>query len=133
MQYDIVIVGGGMAGAALAAALANSSYRIAIIDAAPQAMLNDARLIALTDSSCCLLANIGVWQTLAPHATPIKQIHVSRRNHFGITRIQAKELNLTTLGHLVPAKYINQALDDTLKTLSNVAVYRATKLTTLSK
>ncbi len=133
MKYDIVIVGGGMAGAALAAALAQSSYRIALIDAAPQAVLDDARLIALTASSCTLLDNLGVWDSLKSHATPIKQIHVSQRGKFGITRIHANELQLENLGHLVPAKYINHALDKKIKTLPQVTVLRSAKLTALQK
>jgi len=131
MRYDVVIVGGGMVGLALACAL--PKQRIALIDAVPITPSNDPRLIALTYSSCCLLKNLGVWSSLSEHATPIKQIHVSHRGHFGITRIHAHELKLPELGYLIPAKYINAALEEQLKQLSHVDVLRPATLKTLSQ
>jgi 2-octaprenyl-6-methoxyphenol hydroxylase len=125
MHYDLTIIGGGMVGASLAMALQKTSLRVALIDAAPHTMLNDPRLIALTEGSCSLLKNIGLWPALLPHATPIKQLHVSHRGHFGITRIHAAELNLETLGHLIPATYINTALD---QQLSGVDIIRPATL-----
>jgi 2-octaprenyl-6-methoxyphenol hydroxylase len=131
MQYDIIIIGGGMVGASLACALQNTSLRIALIDASKQTV-PDHRLIALTHSSCTLLKNLELWPSLQQHATPIKQIHVSHQGHFGITRIHASEVNLDTLGHLIPAKYINAALDETLKNSSHVDIFRPATLKTLS-
>ncbi len=132
MQYDVIIIGGGMVGASLACALQQPQLRIALVDAAPESNTNDPRLIALTHESCCLFKNLNIWPALVPHAEAIKQLHVSHRGHFGITRIQAKELNLDTLGHLIPAKYINAALTEKLKKLSNITIIRPATLKTLS-
>ncbi len=118
MDFDIVIVGGGMVGATIAVALKNSNLRIALIDAV-ETHAEDKRLIALNHSSCLLLKNLGIWPSLANHATPIRQVHISRRGHFGITRLNASELALNELGHLIPAKYINVALYDALAQLKN--------------
>lgn len=128
MKYDIVIVGGGMVGASLACALEHAPFRIALIDAVAQPSLHDPRLIALTYSSCNLLKNLGLWPMLKANASPIKQVHVSHRGRFGITRINSSELNLPALGHLIPAKYINAALDEKIKKLANVDVIRPATL-----
>lgn len=128
MQYDIAIIGGGMVGAAFACALQDTQLKIALVDATPHSNQDDPRLIALTHSSCCFFENIGVWSLLVAHAEPIKHLHVSHQGRFGITRIQAQELNLTALGHLVPAKYINAALEEKLKHLKNVDVIRPATL-----
>lgn len=110
MQFDIIIIGGGMVGAALARALRASSFKIALVDAAPAETSDDARLIALNHSSYILLNNLDIWKTLAPHAAAINQVHVSHRGHFGMSRLLASDLQLSALGYVVPAKYINQAL-----------------------
>jgi 2-polyprenyl-6-methoxyphenol hydroxylase-like FAD-dependent oxidoreductase len=47
MNFDIIIIGGGMVGATLAHALQqNSPFNIALIDAAPLVTPEDHRLIA---------------------------------------------------------------------------------------
>jgi 2-octaprenyl-6-methoxyphenol hydroxylase len=112
--FDIVIIGGGMVGASLACALRDTSLRIALVDAAPLNTENDPRLIALNYSSYCLFNNLGVWDAMASHAEAIKQVHVSDRGHLGMTRLNASDVGLSALGYVVPAKYINAALDHTL-------------------
>ncbi len=112
MKYDIVIVGGGMVGATLAVAL-QSNVRVLLIDATLETK-EDHRLIALSHPSICLLKNLQLWSALESHATPIHEIHVSKRGNFGITRISKDLLNIDALGYVVPAKYINAALHDLL-------------------
>ncbi|MCE3238723.1 MAG: ubiH [Gammaproteobacteria bacterium] len=128
MKFDIVIIGGGMVGATLACALSNSALRIALVDAAPVTSMNDdKRLIALNDSNCHLFDNLGIWTMLAPFGAPIKQVHVSRQGHFGITRIHATELGLDTLGYVVPACDINNILFSDLQKKENLTLlYSAT-------
>lgn len=131
MTIDSVIIGGGMVGATLALAL--KEKHIALIDAAPLNTTEDPRLIALTYSSICLFKNLGLWPSLAPHATAINQVHISHRGKFGITRIHCDEINLPTLGYLIPAKYINAALDEKLKLQSHIEVIRPATLKNLTQ
>ncbi|MCD6038990.1 MAG: ubiH [Gammaproteobacteria bacterium] len=132
MKFDIIIIGGGMVGATLACALTLSkkSWRVALVDAAEEKK-EDARLIALNEGSCCFLKNLGIWPLLIPYAAPIQQIHVSHRGHFGIARITAHELGLTTLGHVIPASSINAALFTTLKNSKNITLIRPATLNTI--
>jgi 2-octaprenyl-6-methoxyphenol hydroxylase len=111
MQYDVIIIGGGMVGASLACALSNTSLRIALIDATQQPAPNDSRLIALNDNSYRLFNKIGIWDSLAQHAAPIQQVHISEKGRFGMLRLKAEELELSALGYVVPAKEINIALN----------------------
>jgi 2-octaprenyl-6-methoxyphenol hydroxylase len=132
--YDIIIIGGGMVGASLAAALRDAPFTIALVDAAPVQNTDDPRLIALNDSSCCLFQHLGIWDALLPHAAAIKQVHVSDRGHFGITRLNANDVKLDALGYVVPAKYINAALDDVLQQeQSNLKIFRPAELITLTQ
>lgn len=133
MSFNLVIVGGGMVGAALAVSLKNTPLQIALIDAAPNHSVEDARLIALNAGSVSLFESIGIWPALKSHAAPIKQIHVSHRGRFGITRIDSKELKVPALGYVVPAKYINAALYSALNDINHVKLLRPATLQALTQ
>lgn len=85
--YDIAIAGSGYAGAALALALADTfagGLRIALIDPAPasaqplgEPRRPDARASALAAASQRLLAALGVWPAVAPHAEPVLRIEIT--------------------------------------------------------
>ena len=80
MAYDtdIVIVGGGLNGPALALALAQTGYRVTVIDSLAQAVRQDAgfdgRAYALALASQQLLRAIGIWPLVAEHAQPMLEI-----------------------------------------------------------
>lgn len=78
---DILIVGGGLNGPALALALAQAGFSVAVVDARPapaRAEVGfDGRAYALALASCRLLSAIGVWPALAGEAQPILQIKAS--------------------------------------------------------
>lgn len=114
VEYDILIVGGGMVGASLGVALAQSGYRIGILEARPYGSPGqpsyDDRSTALALGSRNLFERLGVWPALAHEGEPIKHIHVSDRGHFGVTHIDAREQGVSALGYVVP----NRALGGTL-------------------
>jgi 2-octaprenyl-6-methoxyphenol hydroxylase len=78
---DIVIVGGGLNGPALALALAQGGLHVKVVDARPaQARAEngfDGRAYALAIASKRLLSAIGVWPALADKVQPILQIKAS--------------------------------------------------------
>ncbi|HEY9039583.1 MAG TPA: UbiH/UbiF/VisC/COQ6 family ubiquinone biosynthesis hydroxylase [Roseovarius sp.] len=78
---DIVIVGGGLNGPALALALAQSGLSVTIVDALPEPVRKnaafDGRAYALALASVRLLRAIGVWDSIAGQTQPILEIKVS--------------------------------------------------------
>lgn len=132
MTYDLVIVGGGLVGAGLAAALQTSGLKIALIDARLPSS-DDPRLFALNAGSCQFLDNLNLWNKLIPLASPIHQVHVSRKGHFGAVRLNRDDVHLPSLGHVIPARYIESALNDQLLTLTNVTLYRPATLRLLEQ
>ncbi|MDZ4135004.1 MAG: FAD-dependent oxidoreductase, partial [Paracoccaceae bacterium] len=78
---DILIVGGGLNGPALALALAQGGLRVTVVDARPAPARAepgfDGRAYALAIASKRLLAAIGVWPDLACKVQPILQIKAS--------------------------------------------------------
>ncbi|SHH25623.1 2-octaprenyl-6-methoxyphenol hydroxylase [Cognatiyoonia sediminum] len=78
---DILIVGGGLNGPALALALGNAGFSVRIVDSLPKDVREDAefdgRAYALALGSQRLLSGIGVWPTVEPNAQPMLEIKVT--------------------------------------------------------
>lgn len=95
--------------------------RIALIDARPLEQAGrDPRSLALSWGSRQLLEEIRAWTV---GATPIREIHVSRRGHFGRTLITAEELSLPELGYVSRYGALAQALSGAV-VQAGVAVLR---------
>ena len=111
-RVDIAIVGGGPVGLSLAAMLVAQGIdpnKIALLDAKPLALAAaDPRSIALSYGSRELLSKIAAWPTVA---TPITQIHVSRRGSFGRTLIESEDYKLPALGYVCRYGDLVHALD----------------------
>ena len=127
MNYDIVIVGGGMVGASMACALRDTDYAVAVIEAfefnSDQQPSFDERTVALTYSSKLIFNAIGVWPLLGSEAYPILNIEVTNANSFGFTTLGIDDINTEALGYVVPTRKIGGALHAKLSTQENVDFY----------
>jgi 2-octaprenyl-6-methoxyphenol hydroxylase len=124
-DYDILVVGGGMVGAALACALGGTGLRIAVIEAVPLTVSvqpsYDERTIALAFGSRRIFEGIGVWsEVVRLGAAPIEKIHISDRGRFGFTHLSCAELGQEALGYVVEARVLGLALLTRLQRLPNV-------------
>ncbi|WP_394131869.1 2-octaprenyl-6-methoxyphenyl hydroxylase [Shewanella maritima] len=126
-SFDIVIVGGAMAGATLAFALMRANQqltrplKVALIEAQTISKQHpgfDARSIAIASGSIFALKQLGVWQHIAHLGTAINNIHVSDRGHFGMTELLSEPLNLTEFGQVVELAPVGQALMQQLEQLA---------------
>lgn len=81
IAVDVLIVGAGLVGGALAAALAGVGLAVAVVDRAdPGALTDDAhdgRASAIALGSQRTLAGIGIWPRIANKAEPILDIRVT--------------------------------------------------------
>jgi 2-octaprenyl-6-methoxyphenol hydroxylase len=127
VTFDVAIVGGGMVGATLAAALAPLSLRVALIEAIPHNAAAqpsfDERTTALSNGSRRILETIGVWPALNSQATPIRKIHVSDQGRFGFARIDAAEQGLAAMGYVVPNRALGLALWSRLANSTGLTVF----------
>jgi len=123
-QFDIVIVGGGLVGASMACSLADTEFKIAIIEAfqlnSDQQPSYDERTVALTYSSKLIFNAINVWQDISTEAYPINDIEITNQDAFGFTALGTKDINTNALGYVVPTRRIGQVLHQQIKSLSNI-------------
>ncbi|QGZ43099.1 FAD-dependent monooxygenase [Pseudoduganella flava] len=101
VRYDVAICGAGPAGMALAALLVRrhvAPERITLIDAKPlDVARDDPRSLALSWGSRQILEQVGAWPV---PATPIHEIHVSRKGRFGRSMITRDEHQVHALGYV---------------------------------
>ncbi len=120
MEYDsdIVIVGGGLNGPALALALAGSGHSVTVIDAlstgARQTDDFDGRAYALALASVRLLDNIGIWSRVADRSQPMLEIKVSDgRAGEGpspfFLHFDHAEIEEGPMGHMLEDRYLRRA------------------------
>lgn len=126
-DYDCLIIGGGLVGLSLAKAIQDLPLRTAIIEASPlTATTGDTRSIALAFGSQQILASLDIWPLLAANATPIQQIHVSDKGHFGITRLSAATVHAPALGFVVEHASLLDALQQAIS--SSITVIRPARV-----
>lgn len=120
---EILIVGGGLNGPALALALARAGHRVTVIDAMPETTRKDAgfdgRAYALALASQRLLAAIGVWSRVADHAQPILEIKVTD-GHAGLgpspffMHFHHAEIEEGPMGFMVEDRFLRRAFLDAM-------------------
>lgn len=123
MTHDIIIVGGGLNGCALALAAASGGLSVCLIDRdSPQTHGVpdfDGRAYALALASTRLLRALGLWNQIAPDAQPINEIKVTDGRagegpspfwmHF-----DHAELEEGPMGHMVEDRHLRRAFLDAI-------------------
>jgi len=126
-KYDIIIVGGGMVGATLACALADSQLQIAVIEPnLPQAFdseqPHDLRVSALNIASQTILENIGAWEGIISRRSCVyrrlKTWELDEKR--AATLFDCQQQGVDHLGYIVENRVIQLALLERMAQLSNV-------------
>ncbi|MFC7705707.1 UbiH/UbiF/VisC/COQ6 family ubiquinone biosynthesis hydroxylase [Plastorhodobacter daqingensis] len=122
-RTDVIVVGGGLNGPALALALAQGGLRVTVIDALPRPSRADAsfdgRAYALSIGSVRMLGALGIWAAVGARAEPILRIKASDgRAGEGaapwILDFDHAEIEEGPMGHILEDRYLRAALLDAL-------------------
>ena len=113
LQVDLAIVGGGLVGASLAAAMGGQGLKVVLIEAAAPPLSEstwDERCIALNARSRQIFEGLGLWPALAAEAQPITATHISERGQFGMAQFTAAEAGLDALGFNLPLRAVGHTV-----------------------
>ncbi|WP_299887691.1 FAD-dependent monooxygenase [uncultured Ruegeria sp.] len=120
---DILIVGGGLNGPALALALAQTGHSVTVIDTLPETLRMkatfDGRAYALALASQRLLDAIEVWDRVAEHAQPMLEIKVTD-GHAGagpspfFMHFDHAEIEEGPMGYMVEDRHLRRAFLDAM-------------------
>ena len=122
MQADLIIVGAGMVGSALALALEHSGLEILVVDGGPLSVrlfaaegAFEPRVSALSAASQRILERLGVWDDIAARrVSPYRDMRVWDGSGTGSVHFSAASVHAEVLGHIVENRAVQDALLDRL-------------------
>ena len=129
MKTDLIIVGGGLNGPALALAAAQAGFSVTIIDSLPIDTRKrrdfDGRSYALALASTRLLAGIGIWEVLRDKAQPMLEIKVTDgRAGEGpspwMMHFDHAEIEEGPMGYMVEDRHLRRAFLDAMAQESKI-------------
>ena len=110
LRARVLIVGGGMAGMTLAAALGTAGVETVIVDRESQTARTtdafDVRTTALSYGTRRLMEGAGLWPKLAPHAAPILDIRIADGHAPVFLHYDHSEVGDEPFGHIVDNRLI---------------------------
>lgn len=136
-KYDIVIVGGGMVGAALACAVACSDLRIAVIDSVePQNFDNDEcdlRVSSLTLGSKAIFETVGAWQDMTrQRVSCVDAMEIWDEGGSGSIRFDSAEMGQACLAYIIENRVILKALLNRMKAIHNIEYLAPVQIETIA-
>ena len=120
-MQKVIIVGGGMVGLSLALMLAKQNIAVQLLEAirypnyeddqlAPYHSSFDARNTALSRRSVMIYQQLGLWDALQQHATPILQVHITEQGSFGKARLVAEQEKVESFGQVIENAWLGRVL-----------------------
>jgi 2-polyprenylphenol 6-hydroxylase len=135
--FDLIVVGGGMVGSALACATADAGLRVCVLEVKePQrnwpADEVDLRVSALTRASQQILQNLGVWHRMGEmRISPYSDMEVWDAGGPGRIHFSAAEIGEANLGHIVENRVTQLALWERLEKTPGVSLRYPAKVVQL--
>lgn len=124
-QFDLIIVGGGLAGASLALALRDTRLRIALVEGlAPHRPEGwDARIYAISPANVVFLESIGAWRHLdASRMAPIRAMQVSG-DAGGRLDFSAYDCGVSELGWILESSLMAAEFWESAKRQANLTLF----------
>lgn len=111
LTVDIAIVGGGIVGLTLAAALRSSALRVAVIEAqTPQQVAARQRAYAFSLTSADIFRGLGLWEQIAPRVIPFSQVRLSDGGFPQVVSFRPEDIGSTAVYYSAEHAVLIEAL-----------------------
>ena len=144
MQQEVIIVGGGMVGLSLALMLAKADIGVKLLEAiqypnyddanlAPYHSSFDARNSALSRRTVQIYQELGLWDALQEHATPIYEVHITEQGSFGKARLKAEQEKVESFGQVIENAWLGRVLLQQVKQDALIELIDGVQVTSLTQ
>jgi 2-octaprenyl-6-methoxyphenol hydroxylase len=120
-EFDIAVIGGGLAGSIAAVALARGGRRVAFV-APPTG--SDRRTTALMDQSVRMMERLGLWEAVRPSAAALSTMQIidgtNRLLRAPVVAFRSAEIGLDAFGYNMPNSALLQVLGDAVAAEPNI-------------
>jgi len=134
MEFDVVIIGGGLVGASLAAALKSSGLTIALVEGQATTLNHegwDSRIYAISPGNAHFLAECGAWQQLDMHRVqPVSAMRVFGDDGAELD-FNAFQVGVPELNFILENRLLQQALWQGLQQQDNLTLFQPARCASL--
>ncbi|MBL8429404.1 MAG: UbiH/UbiF family hydroxylase [Dechloromonas sp.] len=124
-HFDLIIVGGGLAGTSLALALRDTRLRIALVENQPPRLPEgwDARIYAISPANVAFLDSIGAWRHLdSSRMAPIRAMQI-HGDGSGRLDFSAFETGVSELGWIIESSQMACEFWESAKRQGNLTLF----------
>lgn len=124
-SFDLIIVGGGLAGLSLACALRETRLNLALVEQRPPRTTTgwDARIYAISPANARFLDRIGAWKHLdAERLTPIRTMRIMGDTGARLT-FEAGEAGVDTLAWTLESSHLACELWESARRQANITLF----------
>ena len=128
MNYEAIIVGGGVAGASLSLLLGQAGMKICLLDKENHSSIkqNDffkGKTASLNLNSIDLLKKMGIWEKISKTSKDFTNIEVWDSEGSSVVTFDAKEISECRLGKIAHNNNLLKSIFDLLGELPNVDLF----------
>lgn len=135
-DFDVIVVGGGLVGAAFALAMQGSGLRLALVEAGPMPALPqdaswDSRIYAISPGNVDFLSRLGAWSSDMTRIAPIEAMRIWGDDGASALDFSAYEAGAETLGYIVESRWMLAGLWQRLQAVAEVSCFTGTRCAAL--